>query len=262
MVRTHLRDFAARRLTRDLLPRGRTDPPGHGWGIDDHRHGLRRELLGPTNLSGRERYHALLGSQLIFPSIHLKGFQPSGRPMTFSPRWTVSPHRGVAGDLAAGGSWRTSPDSPLIHGLGYFGLVGGGVNFAGSTTTPLPGPRRPPNNFGVGPVAANLIVPSGQADALHAIDRSARGRIRAGGRHGTSHVHAGILRPRAARPIGHPQVPCGHPTTGRSVSVRATSRVAPNVTPQGIPDFPASRVIVAHNVGPTLWQFGLHCKSW
>ena len=47
-------------------------------------------------------------------------------------------------------------DSPLTMGIGVFGLVGGGVNFAGSNTQPVLAPRQPPKYFGVGPIYANM----------------------------------------------------------------------------------------------------------
>ena len=49
-------------------------------------------------------------------------------------------------------------DSKLTMGLGVFGLVGGGVNYAGSNTTPILGPRIPPKYFGVGPIFANMSL--------------------------------------------------------------------------------------------------------
>ena len=61
----------------------------------------------------------------------------------------------MASNLATGVSFRLSDDSPTTFGLGVFGLVGGGVNFAGSYTTPILTPRQPPNYFGVGPIYAN-----------------------------------------------------------------------------------------------------------
>ena len=59
---------------------------------------------------------------------------------------------GVASNLATGVSFRLSDDSPTTFGIGVFGLVGGGVNYAGSQTTPILTPRQPPNYFGVGPI--------------------------------------------------------------------------------------------------------------
>ena len=71
---------------------------------------------------------------------------------------------GVASNLATGVSFRLSDDSPTTFGIGVFGLVGAGVNYAGSQTTPILTPRQPPNYFGVGPIAASTsflaIMPS------------------------------------------------------------------------------------------------------
>ena len=47
-------------------------------------------------------------------------------------------------------------DSPLTMGIGVFGLAGGGVNFAGSNTSPVLTPRQPPKYFGVGPIYSNM----------------------------------------------------------------------------------------------------------
>ena len=42
--------------------------------------------------------------------------------------------------------------------MGVFGFVGGNVNFAGSYTTPLLTPRRPPETFGFGPIWGNASL--------------------------------------------------------------------------------------------------------
>ena len=55
-------------------------------------------------------------------------------------------------NLATGVSFRLRDDSKTTFGIGVFGLVGGGVNYAGSNTTPILTPRQPPNYFGVGPI--------------------------------------------------------------------------------------------------------------
>ena len=64
---------------------------------------------------------------------------------------------GVGAGLATGFSFRISEDSPLTMGLGVFGLAGGGVNFAGSYSTPILTPRQPPY-FGVGPIYSNTSI--------------------------------------------------------------------------------------------------------
>src|SRR5262249_61073270 len=71
---------------------------------------------------------------------------------------TVRSDSGVAPGLATGFSFRLQDDSPLTLGLGVFGLVGGGVNFPGSFTTPVVTPRQPPNYFGVGPIFASVSM--------------------------------------------------------------------------------------------------------
>src|SRR5262249_56909643 len=65
---------------------------------------------------------------------------------------------GVASGLATGFSFRLKDDSRWTLGLGVFGLVGGQVNFAGSLTTPVLGPRIPPNYLGAGPIFGSLSV--------------------------------------------------------------------------------------------------------
>jgi long-chain fatty acid transport protein len=65
---------------------------------------------------------------------------------------------GVAAGLATGFSFRLRADSPLTLGLGVFGLVGGGVNFPGSFSTPILTPRLPPDFVGVGPIYASMSV--------------------------------------------------------------------------------------------------------
>jgi long-chain fatty acid transport protein len=114
----------------------------------------------PATLSGLEQDEVLIGSQLIFPSIHFESRQPAGSINGVLPttnRWGTSrSDSGVGSNLATGASFRLSPDSPLTLGLGIFGVVGGNVNFAGSYTTPVLGPRQPPKYFGLGPVFANM----------------------------------------------------------------------------------------------------------
>ena len=64
----------------------------------------------------------------------------------------------MSAGLATGFSFRLTDDSPLTMGLGVFGLVGGGVNFAGNYQTPVLTPRLPPKYFGVGPIYSNLSL--------------------------------------------------------------------------------------------------------
>ncbi|MFO0889691.1 MAG: outer membrane protein transport protein [Isosphaeraceae bacterium] len=113
----------------------------------------------PAILSGLPRNEFLLGTQLILPSLHLTGTVPAnalGPGLPPGNRYGVSrSDSGVPTNLATGVSFRLSPDSPTTFGLGVFGLVGGGVNYAGSYTTPILTPRQPPNYVGLGPIYAN-----------------------------------------------------------------------------------------------------------
>jgi long-chain fatty acid transport protein len=116
----------------------------------------------PAILSGLKQQEVLVSSALSIPSIHLASqldansiggvFPPTNR---FG---TARSDSGVASGLATGVSFKLKPDSPVTLGLGIFGLVGGGVNLAGSLTTPVLGPRQPPNFFGLGPVFANMSL--------------------------------------------------------------------------------------------------------
>ena len=58
---------------------------------------------------------------------------------------------GVVPNLATGVAFRLADDSPVTFGLGVFGLVGGGVNYAGSPTQPLLTPRNPPDDLRLRP---------------------------------------------------------------------------------------------------------------
>lgn len=116
----------------------------------------------PATLSFLEHDEVLLGSELIIPSLHYTGLLPAGSingvlPL-ISRQGTSRSDSGVASNIAVGASFKLQPDSPLTMGLGIFGLVGGGVNFAGSYTTPTFGPRQPPRYFGLGPIYANTAL--------------------------------------------------------------------------------------------------------
>ncbi len=110
----------------------------------------------PAIISGLPRNEFLLGSQLLIPSFHMTSSLPAGAiDGVFPPtnRYGVArSDSGVASNLATGVSFRLSDDSKTTFGIGVFGLVGGGVNYAGSYTTPILTPRQPPNYFGVGPI--------------------------------------------------------------------------------------------------------------
>jgi long-chain fatty acid transport protein len=112
----------------------------------------------PAILSGLPRNEFLLGTQLLIPSLHLTAKLPADAINGVFPptnRYGVArSDSGVASNLATGVSFRLSDDSPTTFGIGVFGLVGGGVNYAGSLTTPILTPRQAPNFFGVGPIYA------------------------------------------------------------------------------------------------------------
>ena len=116
----------------------------------------------PANLSGLERNEFLLGTQLTIPSIHLTTDVPAGTVGGVFPpqnRFGVSrSDSGVLSNLATGVAFKLSDDSPWTLGMGIFGFVGGGVNYAGSNTTPLLTARQPPNSFGFGPIWANASM--------------------------------------------------------------------------------------------------------
>ncbi|WP_435007572.1 OmpP1/FadL family transporter [Tundrisphaera lichenicola] len=115
-----------------------------------------------ANLSFLEKDEVLLGTELIIPSLHYTSSLLAGSINgTLPPTDRVGTSRsdsGVASNLAVGASFKLRPDSPITMGLGIFGLVGGGVNFAGSLTTPTLAPRQPPNYFGLGPIYANTAL--------------------------------------------------------------------------------------------------------
>ena len=116
----------------------------------------------PANLSGLEQNEFLLGSNLIFPSIHYSGSIPAGAIAPNTPPQnrfgTSRSDSGVGTGLAVGLSFKLREDSPLTAGMLVTGLVGGNVNFPGSFTTPTLGPRRPPQYFGFGSVYANTAL--------------------------------------------------------------------------------------------------------
>jgi long-chain fatty acid transport protein len=152
--------------------------PGHGQGIISPGAGpINLSMAGastaapidfgssywnPATLSGLDSQEALIGTQLIIPSIHLQTRLPAGSVNgVFPPENRFGTSRsdgGVLSNLATGTSFRLSDDSPLTFGLGVFGVVGGGVNYAGSSTTPLLTPNQPPNFLGFGPIWANMSL--------------------------------------------------------------------------------------------------------
>lgn len=115
----------------------------------------------PATLSGLERQEFLLGSALAIPSIHLQNSIRAGSVNGLPPTNRSGLSRsnsGVGSGIATGVAFRLADDSPLTFGLGVFGLVGGGVNFAGSLENPVLTPRRLPDFFGVGPIYANTSL--------------------------------------------------------------------------------------------------------
>jgi long-chain fatty acid transport protein len=116
----------------------------------------------PATLGFLEREEVLIGSELVFPSLHYSAGLRAGAINGLYPptnRYgTARSDSGVPTNLAVGASWKLVPDSPLTMGILINGVVGGNVNYAGSFTTPTLGPRRPPSFFGLGPVYANTAL--------------------------------------------------------------------------------------------------------
>ena len=116
----------------------------------------------PAIISGLSSQEFLLGSALIFPNINLQSTIAADSVLGQFPSTTRSgtarSSSGVASNLATGFSFRMDDESPLTMGLGVFGLVGGGVNFAGSATTPVLTPHLPPKYFGFGPIYSDLAL--------------------------------------------------------------------------------------------------------
>ena len=114
----------------------------------------------PAIISGLSSQEYLLGSALILPDIQFQSTLPARSIMGLFPTTTrsgtVQSSSGIPSNLATGFSFRMTEDSPLTMGLGVFGLVGGAVNYAGSTGTPILSPRLPPRFFGVGPISSNM----------------------------------------------------------------------------------------------------------
>jgi long-chain fatty acid transport protein len=134
----------------------------------------------PAILSGLDGPEFLIGSALAFPSIHLESGIPAGSIGGVLPTTgrygEARSNSGVAPGLATGFSFKTTDDSPITFGLGIFGLVGGGVNFPGSTQTPILAPRIPPKYFGFGPIYSNVSLLSiAPMVSLQLTDRLAMG---------------------------------------------------------------------------------------
>lgn len=116
----------------------------------------------PANLSGLERSEFLLGSELVIPSTHFTSSLPAGSIRGLYPSkglYGVSrSDSGVVPNLATGAAFKLDDNSAWTYGIGVFGLAGGNVNFAGSTTQPLLRPRIPGKSFGFGPIWSNASV--------------------------------------------------------------------------------------------------------
>lgn len=113
----------------------------------------------PAIISGLPRSEFLLGSQFALPSIHLQSSLPAGSIGGFFPptnRFGTSRSDGGVGAIpTAVVAFRLDPDSPWTMSLGSQYLVGGGVNFPGSSSVPVLSPHDPPRYFGLGPVYAS-----------------------------------------------------------------------------------------------------------
>ena len=180
----------------------------------------------PAILSGLDSQEVLIGSALALPSIHLQSALQAGSiGGIFPPTNRFGETRsdsGVSSGLATGFSFRMADDSPLTMGVGIFGLVGGGVNFNGSYSTPILTPRQPPNYFGVGPIYANLSILSiNPMASLRLSDRLSIGAgpiITAGTPSFNPAFFAPGQRPRRACPHSRPP-----PTRGRTGAAASRS---------------------------------------
>ena len=173
----------------------------------------------PAILSGLDGPEFLIGSALAFPSIHLESGVSAGSVGGLFPTTNrygeARSNSGVAPGLATGFSFKMTDDSPVTFGLGVFGLVGGGVNFPGSTGTPILSPQLPPKYFGFGPIFANVSLLSiAPMVSVQLTDRLAMG----GGpiiTSGHAHVQPGVFCGGPERRVWHQYVPRGHQYTAR-----------------------------------------------
>ena len=174
----------------------------------------------PAILSGLPRNEFLLGSQLLIPSMHMTSSLPAGAiDGVFPPtnRYGVArSDSGVASNLATGVSFRLSDDSKTTFGIGVFGMVGGGVNYAGSNTTPILTPRQPPNYFGVGPIYSSTSFLAINANRVATSDRPVGHRRWTDDRDRPVGLQSGLLRSGSeGRDSACPPFP-PRPTRGRS----------------------------------------------
>jgi long-chain fatty acid transport protein len=165
----------------------------------------------PAIISGLDSQEFLLGSALALPSIHLQSGLPAdsiGGVYPQTGRYGESrSDSGVSAGLATGFSFRLTDDAPLTMGLGIFGLVGGGVNFAGSYQTPVLTPRQPPKTFGVGPIYSNLSLLSINPMASYQVTE----KLAIGGGPiitvGTPSFNPAFFAPGPSGPLGLPTFP-------------------------------------------------------
>ena len=114
---------------------------------------------------------------------------------------------GVASNLATGVSFRLSDDSKTTFGIGVFGLVGGGVNYAGSNTTPILTPRQAPNYFGVGPIYSSTSFLAIMLTGLATGNGQAGHRRWTDDRDGPCGIQSGLLRSGSEGCLGLPTFP-------------------------------------------------------
>ncbi|MBV8382313.1 MAG: outer membrane protein transport protein [Planctomycetaceae bacterium] len=116
----------------------------------------------PAIISGLPRSEFLLGSEFALPSIHLQSVLPArsiGGLFPPTNRFGTSRSDGGVGAIpTAIVAFRLSDDSPWTFGLGSQYLVGGAVNFPGSSGIPIVSPHTPPRSFGFGPIYGNAAV--------------------------------------------------------------------------------------------------------
>ena len=203
--------------------RGRADQPVDGGGLDGDGGGRGRQLLEPGD---HQRLAPLRdAAQLPVPAPEHPPpvVAAGGLGRRLFPAGRTGTAR--AGATAASGpcrrrslAFRLSDDSPWTFSLGTQYLVGGGVNFPGSSANPLVSPHDPPRSFGLGPIYSNLAVGLSSIIASRQVtDRLAiaagpvdRGRV-------VEHGPGGLRA--AGQPVPHgglPHVPLGLPRRGRS----------------------------------------------
>ena len=120
-----------------IAPECRADQQRDGRRLDGGPGRFRRQLLEPGDPQRPDEQGVLARLRSgCSPASTCRARCRPARSAVSSRRRTGSARRGAIAawppDLATGVSFRLSDDSPLTLGLGVFGLVGGGVNFAGS----------------------------------------------------------------------------------------------------------------------------------